>query len=297
MSAVGLVGCGRLGARLGLRILRAGSPLLVYDGDPSRASVLAEQGAEVCRSLATIADRCTTTVSCLPRPRDVEEVLAVLTEALSPRSLHVETSTIGPESARALAARAAARRIRFLDAPISRGAEAEDLVMWVGGNVDHFDLARPLLDALAERVVYCGGPGAGQTTKLVNNLIAHSLVALVGQALGLGMRAGVPLDVLRAALHHGTAQNRVLDDLLPESAFRGEYRPGLRLDLAAKDLDLARDLARAHGIEAPCFEPARELLARAEERGFSDRSLHAVLQLLEEDLGVEYRSLQMPDGD
>ncbi len=76
--------------------------------------------------------------------------------------------------------------------------------MWVGGSADYYDLARPLLEVLVDRVVYCGGVGHGQVTKLLNNLIAHSLIVIVGEALTLGVKSGLSLDVMHTALQEGT---------------------------------------------------------------------------------------------
>lgn len=203
---------------------------------------------------------------------------------------------------RKLAAGARAAGIRLVDAPVSRGGQREgvdgeaEIVLWVGAAVDHFDLARPVLDLLGDRVVYCGGVGLGQTTKIVNNLIAHALIALVGEALALGVRAGASLDVLSTSLQHGTGQNRVLDELFPHSLFQGDFRPGLRLDHALKDIDLARELAHEQELELVASAPIRELFEEARSRGWGDLSAHSVVRLIEERFGVRLRSILAPDG-
>lgn len=240
---------------------------------------------------AELASSSIVTASCLPDPETVRSIAlgpAGLFANARPRTIHIETSTVGPACVRELDGEAKAQQIRFVDAPVSRGKD-DELVMWVGAHADHFDLARPVLEHLADRVVYCGGVGLGQTTKLVNNLIAHALIAVVGEALALGVRSGASLDRLATALQHGTAQNRVLDELFPASVFRGDYRPGLRLDLALKDLDLARELA--NGSEPATAGPIRDLLEEARSRGWGDLSAHAVVRLIEERTGVELRSL------
>jgi 3-hydroxyisobutyrate dehydrogenase-like beta-hydroxyacid dehydrogenase len=204
---------------------------------------------------------------------------------------------------RGLAPEARAAGIRLIDAPVSRGgqpqgAEGEaEIVLWVGAAADHLDLARPVLDLLGDRVVYCGGVGMGQTTKIINNLVAHALIALVGEALALGVRAGVSLDLLSTSLQHGTGQNRVLDDLFPHSLFQGNFRPGLRLDHAMKDIDLALQLAREHELELVSSAPVRELFEEALSRGWGERSAHSAVRLIEERFGVRLRSLLAPDRD
>jgi 3-hydroxyisobutyrate dehydrogenase-like beta-hydroxyacid dehydrogenase len=213
----------------------------------------------------------------------------------APRTIHLEVSTVGPTCIRRLSSAASASRIRLIDCPVSRGARRDDddveLVLWVGASPDHYDLARPILDRLGDRVVYCGSVGLGQTTKIVNNLIAHGLIVLVGEALALGVRAGAPLDLLSTALQHGTAQNRVLDELFPASVFLDDFRPGLRLDLAVKDLDLARELAGEQEMELVVAHAVRGLFEQAQQRDWGDLSAYAVVRLIEERCGVRLRSL------
>jgi 3-hydroxyisobutyrate dehydrogenase-like beta-hydroxyacid dehydrogenase len=188
---------------------------------------------------------------------------------------------------------AAARRIRLLDCPLSRGGVAEsgaEIVVWVGGNPDHFALARPVLDGFADRITYCGGLGQGQVAKLVNNFVTHALTVVLGDALVMGVRAGGSVDLLRNALHDGTAQNRLLDELLPASVFRGDWRPGLTLTLAVKDLRLAEELTAEVGAELSTLDSVRGAYRRALEQGWGDLSMYAVIRLAEEAADTPLRS-------
>ncbi len=293
---VGLVGCGVLGKALGTRLIDRGHPLLVHDKQRSRADVLLERGAHWAESPAALAGGVEMIVTALPFPEDAESVAlgpAGLYEAAPARTIHVETSTIGPACALRLAREAAARRIRFLDGPISRGPVLEkgaSLVMWIGGDANHFDLARPVLEGMADRVMYCGGAGQGQVTKLANNLVTHALTVAIGEAFAIGVRAGASLEMLRAALHDGTAQNRLLDELLPASLFRGDFAPGFRLVLAEKDLRLAAEMAHANGIDLVLVDRLLEIYRWAIARGWGEESAHAVVRLIEESAGVTLRS-------
>ncbi len=303
---MGLVGCGPLGRTLGTRLLTAGHPLTVFDRERDAAQPLLEAGAVWARSPAELASTCSFLVSCLPAPGDVESIAPGprgMWAAAAPHTMHLEMSTVGPACIRRLAGEAVAAGIRFVDSPVSRGARRDDatgdvdLVLWVGATPDHYDLARPVLDRLGDRVIYCGGVGLGQTTKIVNNLIAHVLIVLVGEALALGVRAGASVDLLSAALQHGTAQNRLLDELFPASLFQDDFRPGLRLDLALKDLDLAHQLADEQDVELVLSRPVRELFEQARGRGWGDLSAHAVVRLIEERSGVRLRSLLSDIGE
>lgn len=303
---VGLVGCGVVGRTLGVRLLRACHDLAVHDVERGHAAPLLERGARWAPTPASLGADRELTITALPGPDD--STAALLGEdglwAEAPRGvIHVETSTVGPDCARRLAGEARSREIGFLDGPISRGALTESgarLTMWVAGNADTYDRARPVLDGLVDEITFCGGVGSGQVTKLVNNLVTQSLAVLLGEALTLGVCGGVPLEVLRSALHRGTAQNRLLDEMLPFSAFQGDWKPGLRVDLALKDLRLATELARSQGVDTALADVALARYAEAMERGWEGISAHAVLRLAEERAGVELRSAlpdELPGGD
>lgn len=285
-----------MGRALGSRLLRAGYPLEVHDRTAAKAGPLIEAGAGWCGSLSELGRDVHAIVSALPGPAEVEAALAGEGGAWSAASrgtLQIETSTIGVAGVRRVSARAAEAGIRYLDCPISRaasGPEGAALSLWAGADADDFDRARPLLETLADHVRYCGGIGQGQVTKLVNNVVAHALVLILGEALAAGVKAGASIDLLRAALHDGTAQNRLLDELLPASAFRGDWRPGLRLDLAIKDLRLAAELAVEGGVHLTGFDALLRSYEEAAARGWGGLSSYAVVRLAEEAAGVTLRS-------
>jgi len=297
LKRVGLIGCGVVGVRLGGRLLRAGFELRIHDRHREKGEPLFALGADWADSPAELARGREALVSALPHAADLEDALVGnrgAWSATAPGTVHVDTSTIGVSAARTLAAEARRRRLRYLDAPLS-AAEASlagpQLALFVAGNADHFDLAAPLLRTLAEHVHYVGGPpGTGQAVKLVNNLVSHCLTVILGDALALGLKSGVPIELLRSALHDGTAQSRLLDELLPASAFRGDWRPGLRLELALKDLALAEELAEETGIPQSLLREVQARFEEARARGWGAHSSHAVLRLVEESAGVSYVS-------
>jgi 3-hydroxyisobutyrate dehydrogenase len=298
---VGLVGCGIVGRTLGDRLLRSSHPLTVHDTDEHQATSLIDSGARWAECPRDLARQSELIVTSLPGPAEVEAVAAGddgLWTGAARGTLHLETSTVGPDCVRALARSAASKGIRLLEGAISGAGVDESgyrLVIWIGGNADHFDLARPVLEVLADEVSYCGGMGNAQITKLVNNHVALSLAVVLGEALTLGVRAGVPLEILRPALRHGTAQNRMLDEMLPASVFRNNWKPGLRLDLACKDLDLVAELARNNRIESPVADFVGGRYRRAIDRGWGDRSAHSVIRLAEEEAEVELRTAGLTD--
>ena len=297
MKRVGLIGCGVVGSELGMRRLRSGFELRVHEKHREKAEALLAAGAVWADRPTELGEHSEVLVSSLPGPGDVLEALLGPDGAWSaalPKTLHVDTSTIGVACARMLAGEATRRRIRYLDSPLSAAEAREEgpaLTLFVGGHADYFDLARPLLHTMAEHVHFVGGsPGFGQVVKLVNNLASQAMTVALADALAIGVKAGVPIELLRAALHDGTAQCRLLDELLTVSVLRGDWRPGLRLDLALKDLALVSELSRETGAEAWLLARVREVHERALERGWGDASEHVVFQLKEESAGVSFRS-------
>jgi len=297
MRRIGLIGCGVVGERLGARILRAGYELRIHDRHQEKCRGLLAQGAVWAGGPAELGLSCEAVVSALPRAEDVLDALLSGDGAWStmrPATLHVDTSTIGVACARALHGEAAKRRIRYLDAPLSAAEATESgpgLTLFASGNADHYDLARPLLQAMAEHVHFVGGPpGKGQVVKIVNNLASHAMTVVLADALAMGLKAGVSIELLRAALHDGTAQCRLLDEMLPASSFRGDWRPGLRLDLAIKDLALAEELASETSVDQHALAKVRAIYEDAVRRGWGSLSSHAVLRLQEEAAGVSFRS-------
>ena len=132
--------------------------------------------------------------------------------------------------------------------------------------------------------------GCGQITKLVNNLTSQCVNIVLGETLGLGVRAGVPLETLCAALATGTARDpRAVNELMPRGLFRGNLEPGFRLDLAAKDVRLAADLARELGLPLPLANLVDQVYVAAQARGLGSLSSHAVVRLVEEATGVTLR--------
>ena len=162
--------------------------------------------------------------------------------------------------------------------------------MFAGADGDDFDEVRHLLESMVDRVLYCGGVGKGQVTKLINNLVTEVMTVVVGEALALGVRSGASIDLLRSALHEGTAQTRLLDEMLPMTVFRGDWRPGFRLDLAEKDLGLAVELAQEQGMTLTAIDEVVGLYRQAMAKGWSSLSSHTVVRLIEEAARVELRS-------
>jgi 3-hydroxyisobutyrate dehydrogenase len=265
-----------MGLPMAQNLVAAGHELVAVDVDPSRAALL---GAPVAATPAEAAERCDVALLSLPSPAAVEEVVlgsAGLRAGARPGFSVVDMSTGPPTLARKLGEELGRLSIGLLDAPVSggpRAAEAGSLTVMVGGSGDAFATHRPLLAALGSLVVHVGPAGAGQAAKLCNNLIAGATMVAIAEACAVAAREGIDPAVLYRLLTSSTGDSRVLRTRFPlkgaspDHPASRDYEPLFALDLMAKDLDLALELAAVHGVDAPVTTASRERYRAARERG------------------------------
>ena len=292
---LGLIGCGLVGRHFGSRAARAGIRLVVHDSSRDKAARLLADGAVWADTPAEVAHGANPVVLCLPSPDASHSAIFGpngLLEGASARTVVVETSTVGPAAVRRMADQLAGHSVELIDAALSRAggdAASPQITLYVGCRPRTYPAIRPVLSALADTLLYCGPVGCGQVAKLVNNLVTQTHIVLLGEALAVGVKAGLPLETLTAALAAGTGQSRACDLLLAESVFRGDFRPGLKLAHARKDLRLANELARELGVPLDASADAIALYDRAEGEGWGQETAHAVLRLIEARAGVSLR--------
>jgi 2-hydroxy-3-oxopropionate reductase len=206
-----------------------------------------------------------------------------LIPAARPGTLLIDMSTVSPALSRELAARAAARGVRMLDAPVSggdAGAREGTLSVMAGGDAADLEWARPVLEVLGRSIVHCGPAGAGQVVKACNQVLVAITIAGVSEALVLGGQLGVDRAVILDALSRGLAANRVME-LRRASFLNRSYPPGFRVDLHHKDLGIALDSAGQVNVPLPLTAGTQQLLRqlRAAGRGGEDHT--AILAAVE----------------
>jgi 2-hydroxy-3-oxopropionate reductase len=174
-------------------------------------------------------------------------------EGIRSRSLFIDMSSIAPATARKVHEALAARGVEALDAPVSGGqvgAEAATLSIMVGGSQEAFDRAMPLFSLMGKNIVRIGGAGAGQTTKICNQMIVGMTIQAVGEAFTLGKKAGVDLQKMREVLLGGFASSRILD-LHGQRIIDGNFKPGFKVKLHRKDMNLALQSGRELSVPMP----------------------------------------------
>jgi len=298
LPRLGFIGTGNMGRHMARHLIEAGYQLTVHDARRGATGPLVELGATWADSPADVAKASEVVFTSLPGPAEVDAVVlgdAGVLANLAPGEIYVDLSTNAPTSIRKLHVAGNERGVHVLDAPVSggvRGAETRRLAVMVGGEEAIFDRCTPMLNAIGDQVVYCGGAGNGSVTKLVNNMISLSLNMLLGEALSLGVKAGVDLETLVEVIQGSSGMTRKMGFSYPDYLFKGNFEPGFALDLGAKDLRLGTALAREIGVPLDFANLAEQRFIEAQARGWGRLHADAVVQLIEERAGVE---LRIPD--
>ena len=283
---VGVIGLGIMGAPMARNLLRAGHALTVHSRTQGKVDALVAAGATAGDSAAAVAAASEVVITRLPDTPVVETVVGgpggVLAGAHA-GLVAIDMSTIAPDAALALATRAAASGIAFLDAPVSggeQGAVAGTLSIMVGGDEAAFAHVRPVLEALGSRITYMGGPGQGQMTKLVNQVIGASTLAAVAEGVLLAARAGLDPAATIAAIEGGAASSWMLREQGPRMQ-RRDFAPGFMVRLQQKDLRLALASAERLGVPLPLTAVVQLLFTAVEARGGGELGTQAILTALE----------------
>ncbi|WP_042426806.1 NAD(P)-dependent oxidoreductase [Comamonas granuli] len=267
---VAVLGIGLMGLPMARRLLQAGHEVHVWNRTAARAEPLAAEGATVHASAAQAAAAAECTITMLENGPVVDEVLFGLgtAQALGPGQLVIDMSSIRPAEARAHAARLGARGTAHLDAPVSGGtvgAEQGTLAIMAGGEARDFERALPLFAALG-RATHVGPHGAGQLTKLANQMIVGITIGAVAEALLLAAKGGADMAQVREAISGGFADSRILQ-LHGQRMVERDFAPRGRLSVQLKDMRNALATAQEIGFDAPITQLFESLYAAGEAHG------------------------------
>ena len=267
---VALVGAGAMGGAIGTRLVETGNTLTVFDLDAEKIQALVAKGGRPAGSAAEAASVSDYVVTSLNSPEIVDVAVfgsGGVAEGARPGTLIIDMSSIDPNATRRLAARAAEKSLRWVDSPLSGGpakALTGELTLMAGGAGADVEEAHNVLKYLASNYTHMGPSGAGQTTKLINQVLCGLGFVAVAEATQLAIDAGVDAAKIPGALKGGRADSVLLQDYMPRFVAR-DYRRTGRIDNMVKDLDGAQDLARvtntAMPLTAACAEIHRMLTA------------------------------------
>ena len=294
---IGFIGLGIMGRGMARNILQAGFDLTVWNRTVERTQELAAMGAHVAKHPADLASRCDIIISCVSDTPDVEAVIlgehGVIYGA-QPGALMIDMSTISPQAARTIAAQLGERGVFCLDAPVSGGSEGAakgTLSIMVGGPADQVDRARAVFAAMGRTVTHVGDHGAGQTVKLVNQILVAGTMLSVSEALVFAQASGVDLDKTLQAVSGGAAGSWTLSNRGPQMVAR-DWRPGFMIDLNQKDLRIVLQAADAAAVPLPATTTVFQLYRILQKDGLGHEGNHALIKALEKLTGVTVGSPQ-----
>ena len=282
---LGFVGLGIMGTPMAGHLRAAGHELFVNTRSAVPQTLL-DAGAVACKTPADVAQKADVIFTMVPDTPDVQKVLFGdngIASALTKGKTVVDMSSISPIETKDFAKQIEATGADWLDAPVSGGevgAKAASLTIMVGGKDEVFARLQPLLALMGKNITHVGPAGAGQVTKVANQIIVALNIAAVAEALVFASKAGADPVRVRQALMGGFASSRVLE-VHGERMIKRTFNPGFRIKLHQKDLNLALQSARALGVALPNTAMTAQLMQACAAAGLQDMDHSALVQALE----------------
>ncbi|MBS1859789.1 MAG: 2-hydroxy-3-oxopropionate reductase [Acidobacteria bacterium] len=294
VSNIGFVGLGIMGGPMCRNLLKAGHRLVVYDIVPELVERVVAGGASAAASASAAAAVSDIVITMLPDGPEVETAVlgpGGVLEGARPGCTVIDMSSISPLVARKVGAACEARGVNFLDAPVSGGEpKAVDgtLAIMVGGSEEVFQKMQPVLASMGSSVTLVGAVGAGNVTKLANQIIVACNIAAMGEALVLATRAGLDPNAVFNAIKGGLAGSTVLNAKAPMVIGRN-FKPGFRIRLHQKDLRNALLAAESLKVGLPLTSSVQQMLMALMNEGKGDLDHSAIVTFIEGMAGIEVR--------
>ena len=284
-TVIGFIGTGVMGRSMAGHLLKGGFRVAVYNRTKARAEELIQAGALWKDTVAEVAAGCNVIITMVGYPSDVEEVYfgdeGVIRHA-KPGSYLIDMTTSSPSLARKIYEKAEKRELMALDAPVSGGdvgAREARLANMVGGDAAAFEAIKPILEIMGKNIVLQGDAGAGQYTKMCNQIAIASNMMGVCEAVAYAQRAGLdPARVLQS-IETGAAGSWSLSNLAPR-IIDGNFAPGFYVKHFIKDMNIALDSAKEMGLWTPGLELAKSLYEKLAAQGDQDSGTQALYKLL-----------------
>ncbi len=289
---IGLIGLGIMGKPMAKNILKGGyTDLLVSDLNTASVEEVVAAGATAATN-EEIGKTCDVVLTMLPNSPHVKAVMLGengVASYMQPGKVFIDMSSINPVASKEIAAVLAEKNVEMLDAPVSGGEpKAIDgtLSFMVGGKKEIFDEFKPLLDTMGASVVLCGDVGAGNTTKLANQIVVACNIQAVAEAFTLAQKAGVDPELVYQAIRGGLAGSTVMDAKGP-MMIAGDDKPGFKIDLHIKDLNNALDCAHSVGAPLPMTASVQEILQWLHNNGCGQNDHSAIAKYYEKLTGIK----------
>jgi 2-hydroxy-3-oxopropionate reductase len=287
MAKIGFIGLGIMGKAMVQNLQKAGHELVVYDRNPGKVDAVLRERTSPGVSSADVASRSDVVITMLPDGPQVEQAIlepAGVLQGTHPGLVLVDMSSISPLVSQKVGSACREKNVAFLDAPVSGGEpKAIDgtLAIMVGGDQATFDQVAPLLQVMGSSVTLTGAVGAGNITKLANQIMVACNIAAMSEALVLAERCGVDPDVVFKAVKGGLAGSNVLNAKAPMVISR-DFKPGFRIRLHQKDLRNALLTAEAGKVALPLTSLVQQIFIAMMNRGDGDLDHSAIVKFIED---------------
>jgi 2-hydroxy-3-oxopropionate reductase len=295
MKKLGFIGVGIMGKPMAKNLIDAGYKLIAYDIIEKTLNEIVEHGAERGTSPKNVAEKSDIIITMLPNSPEVKKAVLGengVIEGVREGQILIDMSSIAPLVSREVAEELKKKGVETLDGPVSGGqekAEAGTLAIMVGGKKEVFEECKEILDVMGGSVTLVGDIGAGQTTKLANQIIVAINIAAVAEALTMGKKAGVDPEAIFNAIRGGLAASQCLEDKAPRM-FAGKFDPGFRIRLHVKDLTNVLETSRELHTAMPLTSQVMEMMQVLVAEGHDDAD-HGGLALYYEKLnGLSLKS-------
>jgi len=285
-TIIGFIGLGVMGRSMAGHILDAGFALHVYNRTPSKANDLVEKGAVLEASVTDLAKASDIIISIVGFPRDVEEVFlgkGGVLESAKPGSIVIDMTTSDPALAVNLFDKGKVKGIHVLDAPVSGGdlgAKNATLSIMVGGEDGVFESVLPVLEIMGKNIVYQGKAGAGQHTKMANQIAIAAGMVAVCESLAYASKAGLDPETVLKSIGQGAAGSWSLNNLGPR-IIKKDDRPGFFIKHFIKDMGIAADSSKEMGLATPGLDLALSLYRKMADKGLENDGTQALYKLFE----------------
>jgi 4-hydroxybutyrate dehydrogenase/sulfolactaldehyde 3-reductase len=284
-----------MGAPMARNCMKGGHRLTVFDVNAAAMEALAAAGAATAQSPKDVAAATDIVITMLPDGPDVERAALGpdgIIEGIRAASIYVDMSTIDPATTRKVGAAMARKGVAMIDSPVGKTAEfavAGTLTLMVGGTVEAIARCRPVLDCMGTDFFHCGALGAGESMKLINNLLATVLLEASAEALVAGVKSGLALTTMLSVMKTTMAWNNQMAMAMQKRPLLGDFQPGFMLKLAHKDCRLALQMFETLGVTANAGRAALASLDEGRAKGMDLLDVGALLKLREEEAQVEVR--------
>jgi 3-hydroxyisobutyrate dehydrogenase len=287
---IGFVGTGTMGSPIAGCLIRAGHSLTVYDRRPEASAALCTQGARRAANAFSAARDNEVIFTSLPGPAEFEAAMLEpetgILAGLRPGAAHVDLTTNAPATVARVGEVCRSRGVELIDAPVS--GRPPTMTVMVGAKDAAFTKYRHLFDSIAANVFHVGPSGAGATAKLVTQYLGYTNFIASIEGMLIAAKAGIDLDILARIVPASAGQSRTFDNIA-RGVFTGTFAAGGTLDIVAKDVDLACQLARDVAAPATLGVLASDIYQRAQAQGWGQQGFPVVARVLEAIAGVELR--------